>query len=397
MSAPQPTCERPRGSLRRKLWELPVSVQCAVIGMCLPLSALRRLVDKSLGGQALADDYELHMGAVAECACRNRISEALQRELDRRYALVLKRFAAARDVDALGRMWSQALAGPSVAAALWATLTHPACDEVLGERVRRDVYLLQHQLGAGRRAELQRVEQLLDENRVLGRELAALQARSSRQIRDKAQEVDRLIAELMQLRARLIARDTELAAAREEIAALEAATPGLASRLDLARRLDAQIGRAHELERTALIWQQRAQREAERARELAEQLQALGGQPASSTGPLELAAPTLQDKAVLCVGGRPASVPVYRRLIERVGGRFIHHDGFERDGAAQLDSSLSAADLVICQAGCVSHGAYWRVKDYCKRHGKRCVFVDNPSASSLLRCLEEIGTAEGEA
>jgi hypothetical protein len=99
--------------------------------------------------------------------------------------------------------------------------------------------------------------------------------------------------------------------------------------------------------------------------------------------------PRLVDKAVLCVGGRSASVPVYRQLVERSGGQFLHHDGGEEESAARLESSLAAADLVICQAGCISHGAYWRVKDHCKRTGKQCVFVDKPSAAGLLRGLRQ--------
>lgn len=34
------------------------------------------------------------------------------------------------------------------------------------------------------------------------------------------------------------------------------------------------------------------------------------------------------------------------------------------------------ADLVVYQTGCISHNAYWRVKDFCKCTGKRCVFVE---------------------
>jgi len=45
---------------------------------------------------------------------------------------------------------------------------------------------------------------------------------------------------------------------------------------------------------------------------------------------------------------------------------------------------------VICQAGCISHGAYWRVKEHCKRTGKRCVFVESPSAAGLKRALAEL-------
>lgn len=93
---------------------------------------------------------------------------------------------------------------------------------------------------------------------------------------------------------------------------------------------------------------------------------------------------------MLCVGGRTASVPVYRQLVESQGARFLHHDGGEEHSASLLDSTLAAADLVICQAGCVSHNAYWRVKDHCKRTGKRCVFVETPSRSALERALVEV-------
>jgi hypothetical protein len=37
--------------------------------------------------------------------------------------------------------------------------------------------------------------------------------------------------------------------------------------------------------------------------------------------------------------------------------------------------------------GLRSHGAYWRVKDHCKRTGERCVFVESPSGASLKRAL----------
>jgi hypothetical protein len=100
---------------------------------------------------------------------------------------------------------------------------------------------------------------------------------------------------------------------------------------------------------------------------------------------------SLRERAVLCVGGRNGNVASYRELIEREGAQFSHHDGGLEDNANRLEASLAAADLVICQTGCISHSAYWRVKDYCKRNGKRCVFIDNPSISSLARGLEQAG------
>ena len=50
-----------------------------------------------------------------------------------------------------------------------------------------------------------------------------------------------------------------------------------------------------------------------------------------------------------------------------------------------LEASLQAADLVICQTGCLSHGAYWRVQDHCQRTGKACVLVERPDALRIVR------------
>ena len=87
----------------------------------------------------------------------------------------------------------------------------------------------------------------------------------------------------------------------------------------------------------------------------------------------------------MCVGGRTGNVASYRGIIEKMGGRYVHHDDGLEDNLGLLDANIAAADLVICQTGCISHNAYWRVKDHCKRTGTRCIFVDNPSPSSLFR------------
>jgi hypothetical protein len=105
----------------------------------------------------------------------------------------------------------------------------------------------------------------------------------------------------------------------------------------------------------------------------------------------------LEHRVVLCVGGRGGSVPQYRQAVEGCGAQFLHHDGGAEHKPAQLEPQLAAADLVICQTGCISHDAYWRVKDHCKRHHKRCVFVDKPSASSLRRALVSLEGEEAAA
>src|SRR3990167_1933186 len=83
----------PSGSRRRRIWELGTHAHCPVVGVCLPIRALRRLVDKTVGGMAIAQDYELHCGVIAECTQRTAMAKAVQRELDRRYAIALRQSA----------------------------------------------------------------------------------------------------------------------------------------------------------------------------------------------------------------------------------------------------------------------------------------------------------------
>jgi hypothetical protein len=55
------------------------------------------------------------------------------------------------------------------------------------------------------------------------------------------------------------------------------------------------------------------------------------------------------------------------------------------DDPLALEASLAAADLVICQTGCLSHDDYWRVQDHCRRTGKACVLVARPDAVRIVR------------
>ena len=379
------------GSRRRRLWDLPSSAMCPVIGVCVPMPLLRRRLGKTLGVSAANDDYALHCCAINECSGqRTAVASALQRELDQHYAAALRQFNAHKTTNELVAAWAAALNNSDIAGSFWATLTHARCDASLQEQVLRDIHMLQHQVGAANRADLQRLEAVSDENAVLARELGKVQTRSTRLLNERAAQTDALQASLMRLRGELLARDALIASLQGDVQRLEAATPGLrqqqqqsARHAEQAERLRLQQARIHELERTLLAARQHAERRATVVEK--DRPPALNIEPAAVM-------PNFDDQSVLCVGGRQGVVPIYRQLIERTGGRFLHHDGGEEHAVAQLDASLAAADLVICQTGCISHDAYWRVKDHCKRTGKRCVFVDKPSASSLQRALGTVGT-----
>ncbi|AKU24390.1 DUF2325 domain-containing protein [Massilia sp. NR 4-1] len=384
-------------SRRRRIWELGHTCHCPLVGVGLPLAVLRKLVGKITGGKVLADDYEIHVGTVSECGTRNKLSEAVQKELERRYAAVLLRFRAAKCSEQLAELWRAAVANGDVAGAFWAGLTHPRCTTELEERMCRDLHMIQHQAGACVRADLNRFNSTLEDNTRQAREIVRLQQRSAAVQLERTAEQEQQASQLMQLRAQLVGRDSIIDSLRSELDQLRSSIPGLETRERLAQRL------SQTDERERLLRNQVA--ELRRELSLAQaQLQAQA-QDATLNAALAADAPpqappvvehimkmpvSLNERSVLCVGGRSGNVATYRALIERVGAQFAHHDGGLEDNANKLEASLAAADLVICQTGCISHSAYWRVKDFCKRTGKRCVFIDNPSISSLQRGLEEL-------
>lgn len=379
------------GSRRRRLWDLPTQCHCPVIGVCFLLPELRQLVSKALGAQVVADDYEVHVGTVAQCQHRQRLTEVLHKDLETRYSRTIEAFKGARSTAALAERWSQATQQGQVPAAFWAVLTHPRCDAALQEQVLRDMHMLQHQAGASERVDTVRFQQLVKENGVLARELGKVQERCTRVITEKCAEIEQLGVELIRLRAHGITQDTRIACLTQEMEALKASLPDYDDTTRLLKRL-AQLNARHgELETyNAHLRQQLHEAQIalkHRDAEAANQTAAVTLPAAVAASPIHL---HLRQKNVLCVGGRHGNVTNYRDVIEKAGGRFSHHDGGVEDRHSALEASLAAADLVICQTGCISHNAYWRVKDFCKRTGKQCVFVENPSTSSLVRSVRHI-------
>ncbi|SDF39224.1 MULTISPECIES: DUF2325 domain-containing protein [unclassified Duganella] len=371
-----------QASRRRRLWELGHACHCPLVGVGFPLGVLRKLVDKVTNGKVVADDYEVHVGAVTECGSRNRLSEALQKELERRYAAVLLRFRNAKSTEQVADMWRNAVNNGDVAGAFWAGLTHPRCTSELEEQMCRDLHMVQHQAGACVRADITKFNATLDENKRLTHDLAKAQQRAAALMAEKTTDAEKHAAQLMQLRAQVVGKDSMVDSLKVELEQLRDSIPGLESRAKLAERL----GQMEERERA--MRQQMAELRVELARALEAPVPVPEAAPQVVEHVMKMPL-SLRERAVLCVGGRNGNVASYRELIEREGAQFSHHDGGLEDNANRLEASLAAADLVICQTGCISHSAYWRVKDYCKRNGKRCVFIDNPSISSLARGLEQ--------
>jgi hypothetical protein len=374
---------------RRKLWELPHAYHCALIGTCLPVPEMRRLAPHSGYDVSKMSDYSLHTVVVGYCEERGALTEAIGRFFDKRHAHAIARFAPAHSGSEVASTWREGLAaGDDLPGALWAAWTHPCTDDELGREIHGDIHMLSHQMGAGVRADLRQLEQHKRDTIQLKGELDSLRRGIADERRAHADEIAELRRELAFSReraAQVIVLERELAAVareRKEHAALQQRATMLAARAEAQEEWNRTNAR-----RTAeLETELKAARAALSAAAAAEDKA-----PACGSGCPP--GPALEGRCVLCVGGRSGLVDGYRKLVEQRGGRFLHHDGGQEESLQRIDAAIANADAVVCQTGCVSHAAYWRMKEACKRLGKPCVFVQSPGVGSFARSLAALTNA----
>lgn len=372
---------------RRKLWEIGTAHHCAVIGTCLTVAELRKIARHAgMDDADTASDYELHHSAVHHAQERNAMSALMQKELERKFALALRRCAAMKEDREVRSLWQQAVLKGEVAGMLWAIVTHPAASEATLSTIAGELHMLSHQTGAASRADLQRLAVLEQDKRELGEQLRRQQNKAADEIKRK----NALVAVLERRVANTAAMELRLQDAErrvhelEDSGALAQARRLLAAETLRARRAEDRMQRlaATEVSRaqleTALAESRRECEALERALHHALARVSCGGQPGGAC------AADLAGRCILYVGGRTGLVDHYRVLVEQCRGRFVHHDGGLEDSIKRLQPLLTAADCVVCASGNVSHGAYYVVKRYCKQDGKPCVLLRNASLSAFV-------------
>ena len=355
---------------RRRLWQLSTQAHELLLGTSFTPDALRREAARVLGrmhhGVCLIKgrDVDVLYSLVHDMVTRNPVSEAFDKRLNQGHALAVRRMASLRDADALQTAWRQSLAGDAMPAALWSLVTHP--------------------LGAALEASaLYDARGWVFEH--CRRSVAVTRARA--QAEDAMQETRRQVDEL---RARLGAQQQQAADAQAAARAEQARLVGELARSQellavVQRSAVAACPTAHDRVVNPPI--RPAALDVVSAAPTAASLPVLE-EPASRT---ETASQPIvvEGRRVLCVGGIQHAVARYRSRIERLGGHFEHHDGGLEDGVQALDGRLSRAEIVICQAGCINHEAYQRVKRHCQRTGTTCLYLDRPSLSRLDRALHQ--------
>ncbi|TVO76757.1 hypothetical protein [Sedimenticola selenatireducens] len=146
---------------RLKIWEVDRSYHCAILGTCLTLSELHKIIRQS--GIILApkaSDYDAHRALVSVSGQEGRSARLLTRLLDKKYQRTVVQLMRLSDDKSLHSVWQNAMKSGDIAGHFWALVTHPLVGETLMDQIYGEVHMLSHLVGASNRADLKRLASL---------------------------------------------------------------------------------------------------------------------------------------------------------------------------------------------------------------------------------------------
>jgi hypothetical protein len=382
---------------RARLSDLDANIHCSIVGTCLSTTELRKLIGRyvpQLSGKD-ATDVEIHHTAVNLSTGGGIVAKELNKALDARHALAIKKFRTALDEKALKTLWQEALAQGDVPGAYWALMTHPESTFLLRSQAFGEVHMLSHLVGAANRADIRRVAALEEDttrlkeaNAVLQARLNAVniqhaaaqaelaaQARQQQRERDSEAAPEALVLEMAQLRA--------LLADREEKLSLHTAR-----RNESEQKLVAQQARYDALQADFHATRD----ELETARLELGALENAFDDTACDAGGGKTALPPLDGKCVLYVGGRPGCADRLCKMVATAGGKLLVHDGGIEDRDGLLATMLPRAQMVVFPIDCISHNAMHVAKQACARRGIACHPIRSASVASFVALMQRLAT-----
>jgi hypothetical protein len=383
---------------RARLADLDANIHCSIIGTCLSTAELRKLIGRYVPqlAEKNATDVEIHHTAVNLSTGGGIVAKELNKALDARHALAIKKFRAALDENALKQLWQEALAQGDVPGAYWALMTHPESTFLLRSQAFGEVHMLSHLVGAANRADIRRVAALEEETTRLREANGALQARLNTvnaqhaatqaalaaQTRRLHAQTDRdtapeeLLLEMSQLRAALVDRDDKLSL---HVARAQESAHRLAQQQARHDALQADFHATRDELETARL-------------ELGALENAVDNSCDSTGNTGQAALPSLAGKCVLYVGGRPGCADRLCKMVATAGGELLVHDGGIEDRHGMLATMLPRAQMVVFPIDCISHNAMQVAKQACARRGIACHPIRSASVASFVALMQRLAT-----
>ena len=384
----------PPSARRRTLFDLSPMLHCSIIGTCLTMAELRKILVKAAGDRIQKlSDHDVHTQGVRLAGLKGPASKLLNKALDTKHHAAIRQFQSAATEHDIRELWGVARREGQIEGAYWAAVTHPATSEACLQHVFGDVHMLSHLVGSSNRADVRRLLEFESE-------IAGLKTRLNDMAGAMRTGFSRRDSEIQQLRRALASADRQ---GSDEVMADDVTAALRRSLRDLQQQLDAAMLRAERQQKSAAeakarerSLQARLDAAEERGRQLEDELHSLEncmratcGQDVGQQSRQEQKPLSLADRTILYVGGKSGTIPNLRSLVEQLGGFFLHHDGGQVQNIGLLAGLIRRADCVFFPVDCVSHQAMFAVKRHCGLSQIPFIALHRSGSGSLLRGVEQ--------
>lgn len=385
---------------RTKIWELDHIYHCAVIGTCLTMDEVMKLLRSFNINLKENSAYDIHTTIVTLLSYPDYRSKKVQSYLNKKFKIALHK-TRKMNASELRTEWKRVIDSGELIATFWAVISHPSTNKQMKRDFYGDIHMQSHMSGASCRVDLRRLKQLERERKKYNTEILTEQAKYRKVqsdnvgIQSYTQQKDEIISDLNNQVAALSNANVQLTILKgvEEIDQLRSQIERLNNKIKF------------QVDELAISKNKNSQYQ-QLVADLNEKIEVneqIIIEYKSETDHLQyvLSQNKLEEKClfkkqglcgqcVLYVGGKANLIPYYRELVEAKSGVFLHHDGGIEKSTQDLSQSLNRADLVVFPSDCISHDAYWKIKKTCKKQQKPYEYLKSPGLHSLSNVLEEI-------
>lgn len=384
---------------RTKLWQFDHIYHCAVIGTCLTIEEVKKLLKQLDFNCTGYSSYKLHCTIVTLIAHSDFRSKKVQSFLDKKFKPFIQK-TKKLNANELKTEWKKALISGEFIGLFWASMTHPLTDAEMKKDFYGDMHMLSHLSGFSNRADLKRLHILEKERKDFNFQSHSLQSKYNKineenccvksLAEQKNLQVKALIEEISSLKIsnKKLNSTNSKKQNQQLLIQIEKLNNKIAfqeNELTKKQKNISQLGQLLTHAENQISINKTTLNEHRKETTL---LHAELNQQKNQNCPLEKDG--LCGKCVLYVGGKANLIPYYRQLVETKSGVFLHHDGGSEKSTKDLPYFLKRADWVIFPSDCISHDAYWQIKQICKKQKKSYQYLNSPGLHSLGTVLDKI-------
>ncbi len=144
---------------RVKLWQLDHVYHCTVIGTCLTLPEIKKLLFSLKVDCHHYKAYEIHTHVVTVMGTNNLCSKKIQHYLDKKFSAAIEKTLRMTTTE-LESEWNNALGTVDLIGTFWALISHPQTTDKMKKVFYGDIHMLSHTSELTHQADLKRLAAL---------------------------------------------------------------------------------------------------------------------------------------------------------------------------------------------------------------------------------------------